>query len=360
VWYYPADNSAQAGKSGPPAEGAAVRDKYAFILGVSIAALLSISFARAQDGKKAGDTAAISDLIAQGDSFAAKEDYAHALKAYANAAKLSHGTCASCLILEGGIERRVGDEDKALSDAEKAVKLAAGDIGLCAQAHLFCGILLTETASDSKDKRLNRAIAEIREALNLNPRVLSGHFDLGVALMKQGSDAEGTAELNTYLESNHVTPELVKKAREYLADPERTREPEVPDFDLHTSDGREITNDALRGKIVVIDFWATWCPPCRDAVSELADIRKKYADRPFELVSVSLDRDQSAWNKFIVKHHMDWDQIGDSSGDMGRLFKIRTLPTYFVLNADGFIRKRTDSVQDVRNEIDSILKGKDK
>ncbi|MGC1107366.1 MAG: redoxin domain-containing protein [Candidatus Acidiferrales bacterium] len=323
----------------------------AFTVGVFV-----IRSACAGNDKKPTDISAISALIVQGDAFVAKEDYAHALKAYASAEKLSHGTCALCLLREGGIEHSIDNGEKALDEAQRAAKICGNDKDVCAQAHLFCGVLLTEKASDSKDKHLAQAVNELQEAVTLNPLVGEAHFDLGYALMKQGRDAEGAAEFNTYLASKDPAASLVRKAHYYIADPERARELVAPDFDLQTADGREISNDSLHGRVVVLDFWATWCPPCRDAVPDLAYLRRQYAGEPVEIVSISLDRNHAAWTQFVAKHHMDGDQFIDSTGDLGHRFGIRTIPTYFVLDRDGIIRATSDSVDAMKRGLQAALK----
>lgn len=91
---------------------------------------------------------------------------------------------------------------------------------------------------------------------------------------------------------------------------------------------------------MLLDFWATWCPPCRESVPALLGLRKKYADRPFEIVGISSDNDQQVWQAFIAAHHMDWPDHFDGAGSVAELFNVHAFPTYIVLDRDGFIRFR--------------------
>lgn len=90
----------------------------------------------------------------------------------------------------------------------------------------------------------------------------------------------------------------------------------------------------------MLDFWATWCPPCRAAVPEFKELTKKYPPSKLALISFSADSDQQAWRDFISKHGMEWPQYWDRDGRIRAKFDVKAFPTYFVIDQDGFIRDR--------------------
>ena len=86
-----------------------------------------------------------------------------------------------------------------------------------------------------------------------------------------------------------------------------------------------MSSDDLRGKIVLIDFWATWCGPCVTATPGLARIQKKYKDEPVVILGISADRDRAPWKEFIEKHKLDWTHFYDDRGMMANAFRDRSI-----------------------------------
>lgn len=229
----------------------------------------------------------------------------------------------------------------AAQTADKIIELAANDVGLQAQAYNLKGIAI-QKQSDGKDaKKLADAEAALRQAITIKPSFPDAHYNLGVVLMQENRDAEGVAELKQFLQ---LAPEAATSglARKMIENPRRAREPFAPDFSFTTSEGEYISLDDLKGKVVVLDFWGTWCPPCVASVPGLRDINKKYSkDSAFVMISVSSDSDEDAWKGFIAKEKMVWHQFLDRDHAVQRAFAVRAFPTYIVLDQDGVIRYRS-------------------
>ena len=105
-----------------------------------------------------------------------------------------------------------------------------------------------------------------------------------------------------------------------------------------TVDGKKFDLAGLRGKVVLVDFWATWCPPCVEEVPQLVDTYEKFKDRGFEIVGISLDNDKSALEKFTAENKMTWPQFFDGKGwdnELAQRFKIQSVPTMWLLGRDG-------------------------
>lgn len=116
---------------------------------------------------------------------------------------------------------------------------------------------------------------------------------------------------------------------------------QAPDFTVATEQGEEIRLSALRGKVVVLDFWGTWCPPCIEAVPELAALQRDYSGRSFALLSLSSDSNEPFWREFIRdKGMLAWPQVLDRGDRLQRLYGVRAFPTYIVVDGEGIIRYR--------------------
>jgi len=316
----------------------------AFVVGIAMAAgygratSAGESMGQARDGEP--NTLEVSQALAQGDAFMAEKQYDKALEAYHHADKLSHHTCASCLLRIASIERRAGDMDDALDSAKKAAAAAGANKVLAAQAHLIRGAMLTTMASKPGDKKLKEAEEEFRAALALSPELAEGHRDLGVALIRQGRDAEGIAELNLFIATPGNSARLVEEARAIVADPIRAREPFAPNFGFTSMEGTQVSNTAMRGKVVLLDFWATWCPPCRESLPTMQALHKKYADKAFEIVGISADGDESTLKAFVEQNRMSWTEYLDISGSVQYAFDVDSFPTYIVVDKEGVVRYR--------------------
>ena len=291
--------------------------------------------ARAQDSADL-----VKSAIAQGDLYQSKHKYELAQDAYRKADKLSHHASADAYLKLSAVDKKLGDFSSALDEAKKAVRAAGDNKTWAAQAHLAHANLLVQMSSKPGDKKLQEAEADIRQALALNPSQAIAHFNLGYVLLKQARDAEGIAELQTYVSAAGVQPADLAQAHRMIANPIRAREPFAPDFSFTSNEKQLISNSSLRGKVVLLDFWGTWCPPCRESVPTLRDLQKKYAGKGFALVSVSSDDDEDVWRTFIEAQKMNWSEYIDLSGEVLSAFNVESFPTYVVLDKDGVMRFR--------------------
>lgn len=102
--------------------------------------------------------------------------------------------------------------------------------------------------------------------------------------------------------------------------------------------GEKFALKDLRGKIVLVDFWATWCGPCIGELPNVKRTYKKYKEQGFEIVSISLDTDRRKFKSFVSRQRMDWYHVMDGGGWSTRLAKkynIRSIPTMFLIDAEG-------------------------
>jgi thiol-disulfide isomerase/thioredoxin len=148
----------------------------------------------------------------------------------------------------------------------------------------------------------------------------------------------------------------IADARRFIASPIRAREPFAPDFNLRTHESETITNASLRGKVVLLDFWGTWCGPCRASVPMMIDIKKRFAGKNVKIIGISSDDDEDVWNAFIESKRMDWSEYIDLSGRVLQAFKVESFPTYMVLDKDGVVRYRQSGLGDhTQGEIEEAL-----
>jgi len=96
----------------------------------------------------------------------------------------------------------------------------------------------------------------------------------------------------------------------------------------------------FRGKVILLDFWASWCGPCRNALPNLKRLQAVYGGSDFVVISISEDDDESAWHAFVLSHNMTWPQRLDSDGSMQSQFGVNALPTYVLIGRDGTILQK--------------------
>ncbi|MDR3763038.1 MAG: TlpA disulfide reductase family protein [Acidobacteriota bacterium] len=270
-----------------------------------------------------------------------EQHYADAQRDFEKANKELGGHCVECLLQAATAALESGHEDGGWKLLDKAVATAAtpGDRfrALTGRAALLYRFPSTPKVLAEEEK-------SARQALELRPDDMPAHFGHALALLRQERDAEGVAEMKLVAAHLEDGPDK-KNVEAFIADPRRARLTFAPDFTAALSEGKTVKLADFKGKVLLIDFWATWCPPCRESVPELKELHKKYGDR-LAVMSVSADESQKQWSDYILKHDMSWQQSWDKGNKASVLnaFGVHLFPTYVLIDAEGIVRARIDGL----------------
>ena len=113
--------------------------------------------------------------------------------------------------------------------------------------------------------------------------------------------------------------------------------PKLPDFAIMANDGMTYSPDYLKGNVVLIMFWATWCPYCKKAMPHMNTFASEYANAPFTLLGICGSKDPTTWHNYIQQHHLQWPQYFDKDLRMARLFDAGDVPNFFLVDKDGYL-----------------------
>lgn len=112
----------------------------------------------------------------------------------------------------------------------------------------------------------------------------------------------------------------------------------APDFTLKSTSGENLRLSEQRGQVVLINFWASWCGPCRQEMPLLDDIQQKYSKLGFTVFGVNVDKDPSKADKILKDIPVSFPVLYDSDGNVSRLFDVSAMPTTVIVDRDGNMR----------------------
>lgn len=124
----------------------------------------------------------------------------------------------------------------------------------------------------------------------------------------------------------------------FIANAQPKKRKPVPEVSLYDTSGHLRTLSSLKGKIVLIEFWASWCGPCRKSNPVLSRIYSKYRSRGFEIYGISLDQSSAAWKNAIEADRTAWTQVTDNRDRNASLaveWKIDFIPASFLMSREG-------------------------
>lgn len=134
----------------------------------------------------------------------------------------------------------------------------------------------------------------------------------------------------------------------------------APDFTLRDVTGKEVTLSSFRGKVVVLNFWATWCPPCKAEMPSLNKLFLECRPKGLEVITVSTDRSLGDVKDFLARNRLDLPVLFDEKKTVTKQYKVFSMPTTFLINRQGVIVERLFGEYDwmdreTRQKIEKLL-----
>jgi len=324
-------------------------------------ALLLVSLAvpaPAQDNSERPTNDKARKTYEQGLEYLKARDSFAALDKFKKADKQDDGHCVACQkkMIKYGTETR--DWKTAEQGAEEMVAEAKQSKEIAVAHYEFGMVLMHEGLDKKKDEFFSREHDEMVKALAASPNFPQALLSDGRALARMKQDDAAKAQFKRFVELAAADDPERQRALRYIDDPELARARMAPAFAITTMDGQRLTLDDLKGKVVLLDFWATWCQPCREALPHVRDIAKKFQGQPLVIMSVSLDDSAEKWKDFVAKNGMTWINYRDDGGFRGpiaKMFGVEAIPHTFTIDADGVLQDEHIGDASIEGKLKKLL-----
>jgi peroxiredoxin len=213
--------------------------------------------------------------------------------------------------------------------------------------------LYQSTDSLSREERVKKEMEFVKEHPN---SIVSAHI-LSVYATTWGK--EKTSELFGQFSTKNKKSDFGQQIGRYI---ELNKEPKIGnqfvDFKMEDQNGNIKTFSDIKGKVVLLEFWASWCGPCRKENPNLVKTYEKFHPKGFEIFAVSLDEDKENWLKAIEKDSLNWTQVSDLKGqgnEASLIYGINGIPDNFLISENGEIIGRYLRGEKLNQKLDEIL-----
>jgi thiol-disulfide isomerase/thioredoxin/cytochrome c-type biogenesis protein CcmH/NrfG len=268
-----------------------------------------------------------------------QKEYGEAAEHFQQANKLLQGKCFDCLAGLTEVRLATGKNQEAVQDAQRALAVATTGRQK-AVAHIHRGTAFLQMA-EKEPGRLPEAEAAFRAAMAADPKCLDCKFNVGYMMLKQGNDAEGVPFLKSLLAEAKGTP-IEADILRLTEKPERARRDFAPEFSAMSKTGEAISLKQLQGKMVLLDFWGSWCKPCLASLPSLKRLAEQLDPAKGAIISIDEHEPRETWAQFVERSGMTWPQIYDGKGELAESFGVDSAPHYFLLDQEGVIVSRYD------------------
>jgi len=134
---------------------------------------------------------------------------------------------------------------------------------------------------------------------------------------------------------------------------------QAPRFSIITDNG-QVSSDSLLGKVIYLDFWASWCEPCRESFPWMNDLHETYADSGLVVIAVNLDRDRAKVEKFLAKTPAGFTIGYDPQGEFAKSFGVKGMPSTYLIDRHGqlvmsHVGFREKDKEELRTQIETAL-----
>jgi len=283
--------------------------------------------------------------------------FTFALDEFRKADKQDGGHCTGCELRAYQSADKIRDYKAAREETDLLLQHMP-EPGNQAQLHYMAGeTCLAEGVLSNREKAFEQADAEFQAALKIQPDKPDCLYADGVALSHLKQDGDAKERFEQYLKVAKPDHLNYARAERFAEHPELARARLAPNFRLTALDGQTLTLESLTGKVVLIDFWATWCGPCREALPHVKEIARKFQGQPFVVVSISMDRDETKWKDFVEQNGMTWTQYRDGyfNGPIATMFGVTAIPATFTIDADGILQDQHVGDADIEGKIKKLI-----
>jgi thiol-disulfide isomerase/thioredoxin len=285
------------------------------------------------------------------------KDYNEALDSFLKANKQDSGHCKDCLRRAYNLSVKLDAYKETVEIARNLLQLADSDPDKGNMHFRLAMALQSEGIKDKNKQSFQQSSDEFKAALQLDPKLSRARFHWGVTLAHLLADDAARAQFSAFLDEDTNNPTLHERAERFVDRIDLARATMAPPFMATTLDGQHISMDSLAGKVVLIDFWATWCGPCREALPRIQKIAHKFEGQPLVVLSISVDSDEDKWKSFVAKNQMTWLQVRDGgfNGNVSKRFDVKAIPATFSIDADGVLEDQHVGDADIEGKLKKMI-----